>query len=138
MNCFGWLLIVSSQVVSLGGRPFDCRAFEKVRPNLELHQSSRVSGTISDKAGAKLKNSRVELRRYLSNVRQQSIKVVYTDNDGLFQLGDLGPGKYRLLASPTRAFQQPKHLECTSKECSLSIVLDVNATDQPDSVCPIR
>jgi 5-hydroxyisourate hydrolase-like protein (transthyretin family) len=105
---------------------------------LEVRQQTEVRGSIRDQAGAPLKNSRVELRRYLSEAEQQVIKVVHTNKKGVFELRRVEPGKYRLLTSPTRAFKQPDHLKCNEKRCSLSIVLQANATDQPDSVCPIR
>jgi protocatechuate 3,4-dioxygenase beta subunit len=131
-------LLWSAQVVSLGSGSPDCKAIEKVRPNLELRQQTQVKGSIKDQAGAPLENSKVELRRYLSEAQQQTVKVVHTDKSGVFELGQIEPGKYRLLASPTRAFKQPDHLKCNQKSCSFSIVLQANATDQPDSLCPVR
>jgi 5-hydroxyisourate hydrolase-like protein (transthyretin family) len=131
-------LLLSAQVVSVGSGAPDCKAIERVLPNLELRQRTEVRGNIRDQAGAPLKNSKVELRRYLSESQQQTVKVVHTNKNGVFELGQVQSGKYRLLASPTRAFKQPEHLKCDEKGCSLSIVLEANATDQPDSVCPIR
>jgi 5-hydroxyisourate hydrolase-like protein (transthyretin family) len=131
-------LLWSAQVVSLGSGSPDCKAIEKVQPNLELRQQTEVKGSIKDQAGAPLKNSRVELRRYLSEAQQETVKVIHTNKNGEFKLGQIEPGKYRLLASPTRAFKQPDNLKCDEKSCSLSIVLEANATDQPDSLCPVR
>ena len=85
-------------------------------------------------------NSPVELRKYVSQSKQVSLKKVPTDTYGRFDLGTVKPGKYRLLTFPTRAFRQPSNLECPVGEstCNLKIAIKVNATDLPDSVCPIQ
>jgi hypothetical protein len=135
-----WIGYVLGQVVRTG--PVDpdyCYKIETIRPNLELDKSVHAFGTISDQQGAPLKNSRVELRKYRSQRKQITVKVVTTDADGHFDLGVVKPGKYRLLPSPTRGFKQPEKLECPNGSiCELKIVLQVNPTDQPDSICPIR
>ncbi len=128
------------QVVRVG--PIDpnyCYKIETIHPNLELRRLFRVIGTVSDQSGAPLKNSRVELRKYISQRKQVDVKVTTTDADGRFDLGTVEPGRYRLLPSPTRGFKQPSELQCKDgNTCELKITLKINATDQPDSICPIR
>ena len=119
--------------------PNFCYKVEKIRPNLKLSKPTQISGTISDQALAPLPNSRVELRKYISERNQLSVEVVSTDAAGHFDLGLVKPGEYRLLASPLRAFAQPAKLLCPpDAPCDLKIVLAATPTDQPTSVCPIR
>jgi hypothetical protein len=128
------------QLVQVGpSGPDYCYKIETIHPNLELNKSFRVIGTVSDQSGAPLKNSRVELRRYISQRKQVKVKMTTTDADGRFDLGTIEPGRYRLLPSPSRVFKQPSKLQCENEgTCDLKITLVVNATDQPDSICPIR
>jgi hypothetical protein len=114
-----------------------CNA-EKVEPNLVLRQSTHVNGRITDIEGVPLKKSQVGLRRYISKEKQVRLKTVTTDDNGNFDLGAVEKGEYRLLASPNRIFQQPPRVECPEKNCQLNIALQINATDQPESACPIR
>jgi hypothetical protein len=136
------ILIASSvgQVVRIG--PIDpdyCYKIESIRPNLDLNKPVSVFGTVTDQQGAPFKNSRVELRKYFSQRKQVIVRAVTTDADGHFDLGSVKPGKYRLLPSPTRAFKQPEKLECPDGSiCELKMTLQINPTDQPDSICPIR
>lgn len=129
-----------AQVVGSGpSDPSFCYKIEKIRPNLKLSKPTHVSGTISDQAMAPLANSRVELRTFISEREQVSVAVVPTDNAGHFDLGTVKTGKYRLLASPLRAFAQPDKLACAdSATCDLKITLAVNPSDMPISSCPVR
>jgi hypothetical protein len=111
---------------------------EKVEPNLVLREPTHVNGHVTDIEGVPLKKSQVELRRYLSKEKQVSLRTVTTDDNGNFDLGTVEKGEYRLLASPNRIFQQPPKLECPEKNCQLNMALQINATDQPESACPIR
>jgi hypothetical protein len=115
-------------------------AREKIQPNLVLLKSVHLIGTVTDTVGGPIMNSPVELRRYVSQSKQVSLRKVPTDAYGRFDLGTVMPGKYRLLTFPTRAFRQPSNLECPVGEstCNLKIAIQVNATDLPDSVCPIQ
>jgi hypothetical protein len=91
---------------------------------------------VEDIVGAPLMRSRLELRKYISQRKQITVKVTTTDEKGSFDLGTVAAGKYRLLA---RGFQQPTDLKCPSgNKCELNIALQVNPTDLPVSVCPIR
>lgn len=110
----------------------------RVRPNLMLRQAASVSGSIVDESGAPFKNSRVELRSYISETKQKSLRTTVTNQGGMFRFDDVGPGRYRLLASPSRAFSQPEQLMCSRTACNLPITLQVNPTDLPDSQCPIK
>ncbi|AXC15504.1 hypothetical protein ACPOL_6263 [Acidisarcina polymorpha] len=82
---------------------------------------THISGRLVDQAGAPLKTSKVELRSYLSGTQQTPVKIVTTDTDGEFDLGKLGPGKYRLLPSSTRALEQPQHFSCPKEERKLAV-----------------
>jgi 5-hydroxyisourate hydrolase-like protein (transthyretin family) len=128
------------QIVQVGPTdPNYCYKIETIHPNLELHKSLRVIGTVSDQLGAPLKNSPVELRKYISQRKQVNVKMTKTDADGRFDLGTIELGRYRLLPSPSRVFKQPSKVQCENgSTCDLKITLMVNATDQPDSICPIR
>jgi hypothetical protein len=131
---------VLAQLVQVGPNdPNYCYNVEKIHPNFELHVQIHVLGTVRDETTAPFTNSRVELRKYISQRKQVSVRVVSTDGAGHFDLGIVTPGKYRLLASPTRAFKQPAALQCQSGDvCELKITLIANPTDMPDSQCPIR
>ena len=129
-----------AQLVQTGpDDPNYCYKVEKISPNLRLSKLTLISGTIKDQTLAPFPNSRVELRKYISDRQQLSIEVVSTDKAGHFDLGVVKPGHYRLLASPIRAFAQPTKLSCPADgPCDLKIVLTTNPTDTPTSVCPIR
>jgi len=119
--------------------PNYCYDVEVIHPNLELRDQVQVVGTIKDQTTAPLTSSRVELRRYISQRKQVTVRVVSTDGDGHFDLGIVKSGKYRLLASPHRGFKQPAELECQNGNiCDLKITLILNPTDLPAAPCPIR
>jgi len=132
--------LVFAQLVQIGPNDPDyCYKIEKIHPNLELRNQVHVVGTLQDQSGAPFVGSRVELRKYFSQRKQVSLRVIATDNTGHFDLGIVQPGKYRLLASPNREFKQPSTLQCqTGDMCELKIVLILNPTDMPDLPCPIR
>jgi hypothetical protein len=126
------------QLVSVGPPdPHYCDRF-KVEPNLTIEQDADIRGRVVDATGAPFSNSPVELRIYLSPTKQVLSKRMNTDADGNFHLESVKAGKYRLVASPTRAFQQPAPLRCANKQCEFSITLQANPTDLPDSECPVR
>ena len=111
---------------------------EKIEPNLELQQQTHITGRVTDIAGVPLKNSPVELRSYISQHNQVTVKVTSTGENGQFDLGTVKKGTYRLLASPNRVWKQPTKLECAGEKCDLNIALQINPTDLPDAGCPIR
>jgi hypothetical protein len=129
------------QIVTVGppGQPDPhyCDRFT-VEPNFTLEQDADVSGRISDASGAPFRNSPVELRAFVSPSRQVLSLTAKTDADGNFQMVGIEAGKYRLIASPTRAFQQSAPLRCVTKHCDLVITLKASPTDQMDSQCPVR
>lgn len=134
-----------AQVVFRGQMPKDyCYKIETISPNLVLSESAHISGRISIAGAgltpdtAPLRNSRVELRKYISQRKQTAVKVTATDEKGYFDMGTVEAGNYRFLASPDRSCQQPPSLQCFRTECNLNIALQMNATDQPDSICPVR
>lgn len=129
-----------AQVVQIGPNDPDyCYKIEKIRPNLVLRDEVHIVGTVRDATSAPFQNSRMELRKYISQRKQVSMQVITTGRDGHFDLGIVKPGSYRLLASPDRVFKQPSALQCQSgKECDLRITLIANPSDQLDASCPIR
>ena len=129
-----------AQLVQVGPTdPHFCDKIERIKPNLELAKSMVVRGKIVDQSGALFKNSRVELRIYVSSGQQRLMKAVTTDSNGHFDLGEIEAGRYRLLASSNRVFQQPESIECSEKSlCDIQLVLRVNPTDMPESLCPIK
>jgi 5-hydroxyisourate hydrolase-like protein (transthyretin family) len=127
------------QLVQVGADDPDyCYKVEKIRPNLVLKNSTHITGRLTDQTTAPFENSKVQLRKYVSERDQAPVKSVTTDKDGRFDFGLLEAGEYRLLASPSRAFAQPQELHCAEKTCELQITLKVNPTDQVTSQCPIR
>jgi hypothetical protein len=131
---------VFAQLVQIGPNdPNYCYKIEKIRPNFEVRDQVRVVGRVQDETVFPFVSSRVELRRYISQRKQVSVRVVSTDATGHFDLGIVKSGKYRLLASPNRGFKQPSALQCQNGDtCELEITLIANPTDMPDSPCPIR
>jgi hypothetical protein len=110
----------------------------KVKPNLILEQDADIAGRLNDGSGAPFRDSPIELRLFISPTKQTNTKSVLTDADGHFRIDGVKAGKYRLIASPTRVFQQPESLHCVSKQCELSIALHSSPTDMPDYQCPVR
>jgi hypothetical protein len=134
------LCAMPAQVVQIGPNDPDyCYKIETIRPNLVVRETTHAAGSVHDQAGGVVQKSRIELRRYISQRKQVTVRVVSTDDGGHFDLGTVNRGNYRLLASPHRGFKQPSTLQCSGgKNCELEIVLFVNPTDQLDSSCPIR
>ena len=136
-----------SQVVVIGkdgksgpppSDPEYCACVEPLRPNLILKEDTAVKGRVTDQTTAPFKNSPIELRRFISAVKQETVKKVATDADGKFNLGTVKRGEYRLLLAPTRGFKQAEKLECSSGTCVLETVLIVSPSDEFASSCPIR
>ena len=116
-----------------------CLSAETIAPNLKLALDTAVRGKISDQSNAPLTHSPVELRRFISESKQVTVKRVLTDDGGNFDLGVVKQDPYRLLLSPHRGFKQPSYLECwEAKTCTLDTVLIVSSSDQFVSQCPIR
>ena len=111
---------------------------EKIQPNLKLQQQTYITWRVTDIVGVPLKKSQVELRTYISQHNQVTVKVTATDENGHFDLGTVKKGTYRLLASPNRVWKQPTKLECAGEKCDLNIALQINPTDLPNAGCPIR
>ena len=128
---------IHCQAVHLCCTVEDCQR-QKVQPNLLLSKRTHLFGVIGDPSGATIAKSQVELRRWISATNQVSLKVVRTDDSGGFDLGQIKAGQYRFLPSPHGGFKQPKSLSCPQAECPLKLVLQINPTDIPGSVCPIR
>jgi hypothetical protein len=136
-----------SQVVAAGpdgksgpppSSPDYCSQIEPIRPNLKLRDDTTVRGHVTDQTTAPLQHSPAELRRFISQTKQVTVKKISTDGDGNFDLGLVKRGDYRLLLSPHRGFKQPAKLECWSGHCTLDVVLIVNPTDALGAGCPIR
>jgi hypothetical protein len=103
-----------------------------------LEEDTRIHGRLTDESGAPFRHSRIELRSFVSQSEQITVKSIVTDDDGKFGLGVVKQGNYRLLLSPNRGFKQPAKLECLQKNCTLDTVLMTNPSDMPGAGCPIR
>ena len=130
----------TGQLIQIG--PDDshyCTNVEHIKANLHVPSSVQLTGHLEDQSGAPIKNSHIELRRYISEAKQVRTAQAKPSDNGNFDLGDVSKGNYRLLASPTRAFEQPDEIWCNSvHQCFLRIILKANSTDLPASQCPIR
>jgi hypothetical protein len=126
-----------SQAAHLCCKVEDCN-HRMVQPNLRLIRPTHLFGILTDQSGAKFERSQVELRRWISPTNQVSVKSVETDHSGRFDLGEIEAGQYRFLPSPHGTFKQPESVSCPEAECRVELVLKVNPTDTPESVCPIR
>jgi len=115
-----------------------CIRVEQISPNLTLNTTTHIRGFVRDQTGAPFAASPVEVRLYLSEVKQSVVGKVTTDSQGSFELGNVAAGKYRLLLSPSRAFAQPSKLECASRDCTLDVTLVVNPSDLITAACPVR
>lgn len=141
-----WFLSGAQGQVVEGGAsrvtPEYCSQVEPIHPNFTPAEDVVVRGRITDQTTAPFQNSPIELRRFISERKQVTVKKVSTDADGKFDLGLVKHGDYRLLLSPHRGFKQPEKLECSSipptRDCTVDAVLIVNPTDGPAAGCPIR
>lgn len=130
--------VAHCQLVQIGPPdPHHCGRL-KVKPNLMMEQDADITGRSIDGSGAPFRDSPVELRLFISPTKQTNTKSVLTDADGHFRIDAVKAGKYRLIASPARVFQQPESLRCVNKQCELSITLQASPTDMPDYQCPVR
>jgi hypothetical protein len=106
------------QLVSIGPPdPHYCDKF-KVQPNLTVELETRIHGRLIDASGKPFRNSSVELRLFLAPTKQVLTTTVMTDANGIFQIDDVKPGKYRLLASQARGFQQPEVQRCVQESAN--------------------
>ena len=138
-----WFISGAQGQVAAGGvsraTPEYCSQVKPIHPNFTPAEDVLVRGRITDRTTAPLQNSPIELRRFLSERKQVTVKKVSTDADGKFDLGLVKHGDYRLLLSPHRGFKQPEKLECSStRDCTVDAVLIANPTDGPAAGCPIR
>lgn len=134
---FGLSTVAAAQRRPLVDQTGACGQVE-VKPNLVLGERTTISGRITNPAGVPLRDSQVELRRFVSGTRESPAQTVQTDGAGKFSFELAEPGPYRLIASPTRAYAQPAFLNCKGKHCTLKIQLVTSEKDAPDSLCPVR
>ena len=131
------VIYAPAQLIEVG--PHNPHACEEVRvkPNLSLASATRVVGRLKDASGEVVANTRLELRKYVSYVKQTVLRQVQTDNSGHFLLGSINAGRYRLITF-ARGFQQPSQSVCPRlATCTLEIVLTPHTTDSfPESICP--
>jgi hypothetical protein len=126
------------RVTSEQDKGSNCRS-EALLPNLILRIATTISGYVKDETGAPFKNSEITLVKASAIPLQPGYLYARTDGDGIFSFDEAEPGKYRLLASPSRAFAQPAKLDCYEKrDCNLEIILKANGTDRPYASCPVR
>ena len=112
VRLFAILLFVTAvapaQLVFIGPRDPDyCAQIEEIRPNLRLSGRVHLKGTIVDQTGAALKDSRVELRNYVSESVQLPFAIVKTNGAGEFDFQTVPKGDYRLLASQVEHSSSP-------------------------------
>jgi hypothetical protein len=121
-------------------QPWDNPCYnEKVEPNLELKVKTHVKGKLKDQTGAPFAQSRILIQKFPDKGRATTFKEALTDDEGRFDFGFVSPGKYRFLPSPTRAFKQPKRVDCFEQEtCELNMELEANPTDQAFMNGPIQ
>ncbi len=138
-----WFISRAQGQVAEGGvsraTPEYCSQVEPIHPNFTPAEDVLVRGRITDQTTAPFQNFPIELRRFISERKQGTVKKVSTDADGKFDLGLVKHGNYRLLLSPHRGFKQPEKLACSStRDCTVDKVLIANPTDGPAAGCPIR
>lgn len=126
------------QLVEIGPPDLNHCKKLKVKPNLIIERYTNISGRLIDGSGAPFRDSQIALRLFLSPTKQKDIQTVKSDADGHFRIDAVKAGKYRLVASPTRAFQQPKSLRCVNEQCELNVTLEATPTEMPDYTCPVR
>ena len=130
--------LAECQLVSTGPPdPHFCDKI-KVQPNLTIELDTRIHGRLIDASGDPVRNSKLELRAFLSPTKQVITTTAMTDANGDFQIKDVKAGRYRLVAAQARGFQQPELQKCASRECELSITLHPSSTDTVESICPAR
>jgi 5-hydroxyisourate hydrolase-like protein (transthyretin family) len=129
--------LLPSQIIHICCNADDCDR-RQVQPNLQLAETTHLFGTVVDPTGAPFRKSKVELRKWVSPTQQTLMKTVVTDETGHFDLGQIEKGQYRFLPASHRAFKQPERVSCPQTECLLDLTLQLNPTDVPEAVCPIR
>ena len=99
-----WFISGAQGQVAEGGvsraTPEYCSQVESIHPNFTPAGDVLVRGRITDQTTAPFQNSPIELRRFISERKQVTVKKVSTDADGKFDLGLVKHGDYRLLLSP--------------------------------------
>lgn len=132
------MAVMSTAALAQNVKNWDCSK-EPVKPNLVLEYSAHVTGHLQDQTTAPFAESTVVLKRYEKGSKIVDVKTVTTDENGRFDLGTLPAGKYRLIASPDRAFAQPEMLNCAPQNnCKLEITLRASGTDRPYALCPVQ
>ena len=84
-----------------------CATVEPLRPNLVLTADTNVQGHVTDQTTAPLKNSPIELRRFISASQQILVKKSSTDADGKFDLRKVQKGQYRVVFPLDAAESKP-------------------------------
>lgn len=127
---------LSGQLVQIGASDPQLCEKVKVHPNLVLEAAVDVGGHLEDPSGAALVHTHLEIRKYISEIKQTSFRQLQTDGNGDFSVGVLPAGKYRLLIF-ARGFKQPRNFQCKSgKTCKVNVVPEIAPTDTfPESVC---
>ena len=111
---------------------------QEFEPNYRLPQDGKISGRVLDQNGAPLQDSPVELRLYLTPIKQLAVAKVMTNREGKFNFRRVKAGRYRIVPVPTRLFQQTSQGICEGDDCRVEITLRPNPTGTPDSQCPVH
>jgi hypothetical protein len=86
-----------------------------------VHHSQKLSGLFTDTSSATLSGMGVQL---LSG--RKVIRDIRTNNRGVYDLGEVPAGRYRIrIEYADHAFCAPR-IQCTSKECKIQAELAIN------------
>ena len=137
ISLLAWATALLGQLVQIGpSNTHECEEFE-VSPNLILSSKSRVKGHLRDQTGAVMAHTRIELRSYVSGVKQTLLKQTQTGADGSFSLEVIAAGRYRFVIFAPGLRRPVSLIFPNAKECNLNVVPLVASTDTfPESVCP--
>jgi len=123
-----------------------CKKGENTAANLIVPKKTKVWGLLIDPSGVPFEHTRNGLTIQLGDPKtSQVIASSQVSEMGTFELGEVVPGKYRLIAvlivdgKTTRfhGWAQPNSLACgDSDECTLAMLLRPSGTDNPIDFCP--
>jgi hypothetical protein len=137
----GILLVASATSAQLVSLPDGYCEHQKIKPNLHVASETTIVATMKDRTGEVFKNTPIELRRFVTQKKQEPIGTTTTDSKGEFKFPGVAAGEYRMLVLDVnvRGFRQPGEMWCkTGETCVLEVVLEVMPTDQPESQCPVK
>jgi hypothetical protein len=117
---------------------------EKVRPNLHMAETARLSGIVLDGSGAAIAGIQLRIQNPSNTWVLKSVPV---GAHGEFDFGTVPSGEFRLVpskivngkATKLPGFDPAPNANCTdAKPCVLRITLPARPTDLPFENCPPR